>query len=325
MNNRYTLQHSTNSKASALDIDTTALPRQWSIPLTLGHGKIEVERILSGVELWSIEGAFLPDTLFSSDDNRSVVSLGYLLEGSSETLCGDSHIKMKAGEQILFHGPNRCGEGRPRPNHPFHHVGMCCRPEKLAQLVGDDMAQAPQLHSMLSNRVTQETYHISTITPVMKLCLQQLLSCPYMGLSRRLYRESRVLELICHQFDHLLNHKKFTSTHESRALRSNEVEQVVHARELLMADLENPPGLLELASSVGMSHPKLSRCFKKVYGETPFAYLRKERLSQARYLLLNNGGNVTEVAYRVGYASLSHFAKAYRNQFGELPGAYAKY
>ena len=69
-----------------------------------------------------------------------------------------------------------------------------------------------------------------------------------------------------------------------------------------------------------MSHPKLNRCFRQVYGMTGFEYLRNERLNRARQML-DHGLNVTETAYAVGYESISHFSQAFKKQFGASPGS----
>jgi AraC-like DNA-binding protein len=90
---------------------------------------------------------------------------------------------------------------------------------------------------------------------------------------------------------------------------------------MLVSNLENPPGLAELAGAAGMSHPKLNRCFRRLYGVTVFQYLRNERFNRARRMLEDQGLTVTETAYAVGYDSLSHFSQAYKNYFGVSPGA----
>jgi AraC-like DNA-binding protein len=84
-------------------------------------------------------------------------------------------------------------------------------------------------------------------------------------------------------------------------------------------DLETPPGLPELARQVGMCQSRLCRCFKEVYGMTPFDYLRNKRIEKAEQLLRRGELNVTQVALSVGYASISHFTKAFKQQTGMLP------
>ena len=42
-------------------------------------------------------------------------------------------------------------------------------------------------------------------------------------------------------------------------------------------------------------------------------------MKQAAYLLANNQVNVSEVAYRVGYASHSYFSSTFKDFFGMTP------
>jgi AraC-like DNA-binding protein len=88
--------------------------------------------------------------------------------------------------------------------------------------------------------------------------------------------------------------------------------------------MEKPPHLVELARRVGLSGNRLSQGFQEIYGHTPFAYLREMRLNRARRLFLETGMNVTEVAFSVGYNSLSHFSKSFSRQFGIHPCLFRK-
>ena len=54
-------------------------------------------------------------------------------------------------------------------------------------------------------------------------------------------------------------------------------------------------------------------------GRSAGDFVRMERLNKAAEMLGEGEANVTEVAYSVGYRSLSQFAKAFREQFGMAP------
>ena len=83
------------------------------------------------------------------------------------------------------------------------------------------------------------------------MAVQEILNCPYQGSLRRLYLESKALELIAHNLAQLIvgkngHNKPFT-------LLPGILERVRDARDVLIRNLENPSSLLELARQVGIN------------------------------------------------------------------------
>ncbi len=96
-------------------------------------------------------------------------------------------------------------------------------------------------------------------------------------------------------------------------------------REAIEAHLTEPGfGIEALADAIGMSRQQLHRRMKDEADQTPTAYLRTYRLERAADLLRTRQGNVSEVAYAVGFNSQTYFSRAFRAHFGEPPSAYAK-
>ena len=79
-----------------------------------------------------------------------------------------------------------------------------------------------------------------------------------------------------------------------------------------------------LADRVGMSRMNLHRKIKAITGQTPGQFISTMRLKRAAQLIKDQAGNVTEVAYDVGFNSLSYFARCFKAEFGVLPSAFAK-
>jgi AraC-like DNA-binding protein len=83
--------------------------------------------------------------------------------------------------------------------------------------------------------------------------------------------------------------------------------------------LDSPLDLSALAKEVGISPHHLSRRVGAETGMTLQRHLRRLRIEHACEALDSGRMNVTEVALEVGYQSLSHFAKAFRDETGRSP------
>lgn len=78
----------------------------------------------------------------------------------------------------------------------------------------------------------------------------------------------------------------------------------------------------QLAREVGMSRVQLHRKTKSITGHSVSDLLRDHRLTKAADLLRQKEGNVSEVAYQVGFDNLSYFAKAFRQKYQKTPSEY---
>ncbi len=82
--------------------------------------------------------------------------------------------------------------------------------------------------------------------------------------------------------------------------------------------------VIEFSEQVGMSQTQLYRKLMAITGQSPTAFIRSIRLKKAAQLILQNYGNTSQVAYAVGFNTLSYFAKCFKEQFGVLPSNYGK-
>ncbi len=82
--------------------------------------------------------------------------------------------------------------------------------------------------------------------------------------------------------------------------------------------------LSEKLNEVGMSDRRLTDVFKEEYGMTPKAYADSLRLNAAKQLLLHSNERIIDVAYSVGFSSLSAFHNFFKKTLGVTPSAYRK-
>ena len=78
----------------------------------------------------------------------------------------------------------------------------------------------------------------------------------------------------------------------------------------------------ELARRLAMDRSHLYRKLRALLGTTPSELIRSIRLQQAANLLGQRVGTVSEVAYQVGFRSVSQFSRSFRNRYGIPPSAY---
>ena len=99
-------------------------------------------------------------------------------------------------------------------------------------------------------------------------------------------------------------------------------QRILHAVEYLEANFKNNLNMADLSKECGMSLRNLTRLFLQQVGMNPKQFLIRLRLNYAKTKLQERKTNVTEIAYEVGYSSLSQFIRSFQKNFGKLPSDY---
>lgn len=106
---------------------------------------------------------------------------------------------------------------------------------------------------------------------------------------------------------------------------SSEEEFLEKALKVVEDNIENENFSVEdLASKMAMSRVQFHRKIRALTNQPTTHFIRSIRLQRAADLLEKGAGNVTEVAYMVGFNSQSYFTKCFTEQFGQSPSEYQK-
>lgn len=74
----------------------------------------------------------------------------------------------------------------------------------------------------------------------------------------------------------------------------------------------------------GRSLSAFKRDFQQVFNAAPGRWLRERRLLRAKLLLSAGDLQVSEVAFQCGFENLSHFSRAFKEEFGHTPAELRK-
>jgi AraC-like DNA-binding protein/DNA-binding response OmpR family regulator len=78
----------------------------------------------------------------------------------------------------------------------------------------------------------------------------------------------------------------------------------------------------EIADAIGVSEDYLSRIFRQELGLSPWEYLNRYRILQARELLRHTNYNIGTLARQVGFKDPAYFSRVFRKVTGLSPSAY---
>lgn len=132
---------------------------------------------------------------------------------------------------------------------------------------------------------------------------------------QELYFESKLLELIYTTINSIETEKK----DEEVYLSTQDITSLHKAKTILLENMANPPSIKELAYKSAINEFKLKKGFKHLFGNTVYGLLQEHRLNQAKELLESNDINISEASNLVGYKSISHFSKIFKEHYGIAP------
>ncbi|MEH2213298.1 helix-turn-helix transcriptional regulator [Nostoc sp.] len=279
----------------------------------------------SGLSLTTIEQEFIDDLVWIRDSlDNSQFGLSFFISGKVKV---ERHGLTDKTDESVGKYYLECNSDIKetewwKAGDKYSRIYLRIEPQQFFQSFSEEeLEQIPiSIRQAVINSKLQPYYHQGEITQQMRLVLFNILQCPYQGLMKRMYLESKAVELIMLHFQQF--QEQDINAHSFPARDLSDVDKIYQAKEILLGNLEDPPSLIELARQVGLNDFKLKRGFRQVFGTSAFKYLHDYRLEKARQLLVLGEMKVEEVAFRVGFDSRSYFASAFRKKFGLNPKQY---
>ena len=100
----------------------------------------------------------------------------------------------------------------------------------------------------------------------------------------------------------------------------NRLIDIIHAQ-MAKDDID----IDHIAAAMSLSPKQLRMRVMSITGMRPANYVLQVRLNYARRLIANDNLTLTAIANKCGFQTLSHFSKAFKQQFGMSPIQYRKY
>ena len=104
--------------------------------------------------------------------------------------------------------------------------------------------------------------------------------------------------------------------------QNSELPVITRAKEYIQQNQGEDLSLGQVAKAVNTSTFYFCKLFKKATGLNFTDYVSRVRIEKAKNLLLNPNLRVSEIAYEVGFQSLTHFNRVFKKIIGQSPTEY---
>ena len=109
---------------------------------------------------------------------------------------------------------------------------------------------------------------------------------------------------------------------EQRCYSNTQVMLAKAVCQYLTDHMDSKITIQELSGQFNASATLIKSSFRGVYGMSPSAFLRAQKIHSAADLLRNSDRTVLDIAGQFGYDNASKFAKAFRDIIGVSPNEY---
>ena len=282
---------------------------------------------MSSQEIVKIEEDFVlirfqndsPETVrFEKHINQGLIQFHFGIKGRAKFIFnqGNYALELREEKSYLFYNPQKELPINLELAANSWVISVIVSIKKFHSLFSSEADYIP----FLSEENKDKKYYTEgDISPSMAIVLSQLLHYNLNPSIKNLYYKGKGYELLSLYF----NRSEDPDAEQCPFLIDEEnVLKIRKAKEFIIANMAEPPGLQELADQVGLNLKKLKMGFKQIYGDTVYGFLFDYKMDYARKLLDSGSYNVNEVGLKIGYSTGSHFIAAFKKKFATTPKKY---
>ena len=194
----------------------------------------------------------------------------------------------------------------------LHAFSIETSPTFLKSLMG---AVTGEMDDLINCFTKQKSFQsILLLQPRMVEIINYIIECPFKGVTRYLFIESKVLELLALQMEQMKSQNS-----AGQAISNSDVEKLWVVKKFIEENYLEPLSLASLCKTFLLNEFKLKKGYKQIFHTTVFGHINSLRMEKARQLLSQKQLTISEVAEFIGYKSIGSFSIEFKKRFGYAP------
>lgn len=288
------------------------------MPKSVAESTFKETNLENGFHLLEFQNESNEALKFERDIDNTYIQLHFCIKGNSKFLFNNSSYSLDVLDRrsIILYNPKRKLPINLTIFPKTTLISLLISIEKFHSLFSKEAGYIPFLSEENKNK---KYYDDVEIKPTVLIVLQQIINSNVNSFIKDLYIKGKVYELLSLHFQH---EESNMAEYCPFLVDEQNVQKIRKAKDIIIANMAEPPGLQELANEIGLNIKKLKEGFKQIYGDTVYSFLFDYKMEHARRLLESNQHNVNEVGLKVGYSTASHFIAAFKKKFGTTPKKY---
>ena len=250
--------------------------------------------------------------------NQSLIQFYFGIKGKAKFIFnqGNYALELKEEKSLLLYNPQKELPLNLELASNSWVISVVISIKKFHALFSSEADYIPFLSEENNDK---KYYKEDNISPSMAIVLSQIFHYNLNPSIKNLYYKGKGYELLSLYF----NKNEDPNAEQCPFLIDEDnVLKIKKAKEIIISNMAEPPGLQELADEIGLNLKKLKMGFKQIYGDTVYGFLFDYKMDYARKLLDSGSYNVNEVGLKIGYSTGSHFIAAFKKKFATTPKKY---
>ena len=250
--------------------------------------------------------------------NQSLIQFYFGIKGKAKFIFnqGNYALELKEEKSLLLYNPQKELPLNLELASNSWVISVVISIKKFHALFSSEADYIPFLSEENNDK---KYYKEDDISPSMAIVLSQIFHYNLNPSIKNLYYKGKGYELLSLYF----NKNEDPNAEQCPFLIDEDnVLKIKKAKEIIISNMAEPPGLQELADEIGLNLKKLKMGFKQIYGDTVYGFLFDYKMDYARKLLDSGSYNVNEVGLKIGYSTGSHFIAAFKKKFATTPKKY---
>ncbi|QOR36168.1 helix-turn-helix transcriptional regulator [Clostridium sp. 'deep sea'] len=121
----------------------------------------------------------------------------------------------------------------------------------------------------------------------------------------------KTIELLFYEIKNIQRNKNTVEQYYNRTT----IDKVMGIEQYLINNVDKKITVNDLCKKFNITLDTLKRCFKQMYNQSIYAYLKMKRMTKGKELLEHSNLSITEIALNCGYSNHHSFGKAFKQTY----------